>query len=180
MSPPPGGTAALVRDFNLGTLSAGTWSSVPFPWVSIASEGAYTIQVVAKDFTTGESATKSVTYVLTTRVSGGVATVHRTANPLVALFSAPACPTGSSMRVAFFTGTNTPTYTAWTPCVSAHSMNFYIAGMLPTTPYSMYSQTQTAGKVTNGSTLTVTTGSPAHQGSRRLLPHLHRQHARAR
>ena len=45
---------ALVKDFNVGTLAAGTWTSQPFLWVPTGIEGAYQIQVVIKDFTTGE------------------------------------------------------------------------------------------------------------------------------
>ena len=153
------GSFTLVRDFNKGTLSSGVWTSQSFPWTTIAAEGTYTVQVIAKDFTTGESATKTATYQLASRVTQGQPAIHRTSNPIVALFSAPACATGSSMRVAFYTGANAPNYTAWATCNGTTSMNFYVAGMLPTTAYSMYSQTQTGGKLTNGSPLTVTTGS---------------------
>jgi len=44
---------ALVRDFNVGTLSAGTWTAQPFQWTTIAGEGTYSIQVIAKDFVSG-------------------------------------------------------------------------------------------------------------------------------
>jgi arylsulfate sulfotransferase len=154
---PPNGTPAMVKDFNIGTLSAGTWTSLPFVWTTIAKEGLYTIQVVAKDFITGESATKSATFELNTRVSLGVVNVNKTGNALVALFSAPSCAAGSTMRVAFYTGTATPNYTNWAPCQPPVSMNFYVAGMLPLTTYSMYSQTSTGGKLTNSTTLTFTT-----------------------
>ena len=153
------GPYVLVRDFNIGTLAAGTWTAQTFPWTSIAGEAVYSIQVVAKDFVSGETDTRTASFQLTTQVPQGVPTIHRTGNPLVALFSAPACPAGSSMRVAFYTGTNAPTYTPWTACTPTVSMNFYIAGMRPVTPYSMYSQTMTGGTTTNGTTLNVTTGS---------------------
>jgi hypothetical protein len=156
---PPGGSSVLVRDLNIGTFSAGVWTSQAFPWATIAKEGIYVVQVVVKDSVTGDSANKSVNFQLNTRVSQGVAAVHRTNNPLVALFSSPACAVGSSMRVAYYKGTDLPTYTAWAPCLQTASMNFYIAGMLPTTSYSMYSQTLTSGAVTNGTTVSVTTGS---------------------
>jgi len=156
---PSGTTPALVSDFNIGTLSAGTWTAQPFIWTTIAGEGNYIIQVIAKDFATGETAMKSAIFRLETRVSTGAAAVHRTNNPLVALFSSPSCAAGSTMRVAFFTGTATPNYTTWGHCNPPLSMNFYVAGMLPTTTYSMYAQTATGGAVTNGTTLSFTTGS---------------------
>ena len=154
----PSGTVTMAKDFNIGKLASGTWTSQPFVWTTIAGEGNYTITVVAKDFVSGESATTSHAFRLTSRVTAGAAVVHQTSNALVALFSSPSCATGSSMRVAFFTGSNSPTYTSWTSCNPPTSMNFYVAGMLPTTAYSMYSQTLTSGKITNGTTLTFTTG----------------------
>jgi len=155
---PPHGTLTLVKDFNIGGLSAGTWTSQPFVWTTIAGEGIYTIQVIAKDFVSGATATKTATFQLNTRVSSGVASVHQTGNALVALFSAPSCATGSTMRVAFHTGSGPINNTDWAACNPPVSMNFYVAGMLPSTTYSMFSQTATGGTVTNGTALTFTTG----------------------
>jgi len=155
---PPRGTSALVEDFNVGTLAGGVWTAQPFVWTTIVNgEGIYTVEVVAKDFVTGESATQTAEYQLNTRVSGGAAVVHESGNALVALFSAPACPSGSTMRVAFYTGTASPNYTTWAHCLTKVSMNVYVAGMLPSTTYAMYSQTSTNGKITNGTTVTFTT-----------------------
>ena len=155
----PSGTLTMVKDFNIGTLATGTWTSQPFVWATIAGEGTYTIEVIAKDFVSGETATKTQKFQLNTRVSGGVARVGKSGNALVALFSSPSCATGSTMRVAFYTGSASPNYTTWASCNPPVSMNFYVAGMLPSTTYSMYSQTQTGGKITNGTTLTFTTGA---------------------
>ena len=98
---PPNGTYALLSDFNVGTQSEGTWTAQHLVWTTIAGEGIYSVQVVAKDFSSGQTATKTASFQLNTRVSQGVDAVHATANPLVALFSAPACPKGSVMRAAF-------------------------------------------------------------------------------
>ena len=56
---PPSGTLTMVKDFNVGTLSAGTWTGNPFVWVPTGIEGAYKIEVVAKDFASGKSASKT-------------------------------------------------------------------------------------------------------------------------
>src|SRR5580698_5071606 len=56
---PPRGTFAMAKDFNVGTLSAGTWTSQPYIWAPTGIEGNYQIQVIIKDFTTGETATKT-------------------------------------------------------------------------------------------------------------------------
>src|SRR5579862_4767698 len=47
---PPGGSLTMIKDFNVGTLSAGTWTAQPFLWVPTSVEGTYSIEVVAKDF----------------------------------------------------------------------------------------------------------------------------------
>ena len=149
----------MVKDFNAGTLSAGTWTSQPFVWATIAGEGDYNVQVVVKDFVSGESATRTVSYHLNTRISGGVPVVYKTGNPLVALLSAPSCANGSTMRVAFSTGANAANFTSWASCTPPTSMNFYVAGMLPSTAYSMYTQTATNGKIIDSATLLFTTGA---------------------
>src|SRR5690242_13934084 len=46
----PGAPVSLVKDFNVGTYSAGTWTSQPFVWMPTGIEGVYKIQVVIKDF----------------------------------------------------------------------------------------------------------------------------------
>ena len=149
---------ALVSDFNIGTLSSGVWKAQAFKWTTIAGEGTYSVQVIAKDFTSGETAQETASFTFTSRATKG-ASVHNTQNPLVALFSAPSCAAGSSIRVAFYSGANAPNYTNLVPCNPPTSMNFYIAGMYPSTAYSMYSQVQTGGINTNGSTLKFTTGA---------------------
>src|SRR5580658_258129 len=149
---------ALVNDFNIGTLSSGVWTAQPFKWTTIAEEGTYSVQVIAKDFVSGETVQQSTGFKFTSRATNG-ASVHTTANPLVALFSAPSCAAGSSIRVAFYSGTNAPNYTNSLPCNPPKSMNFYIAGMYPSTTYSMYSQVQTGSNTTNGKTLKFATGA---------------------
>ncbi|MGA2132419.1 MAG: aryl-sulfate sulfotransferase [Bryobacteraceae bacterium] len=153
------GTLLTTSDYNLGTSSAGVWTSEPFVWNTIAGEGYYIVQVIAKDFVTGESATKTASYELGSRVTGGTAVVHSSANTLVAIFSAPACTKGSTMNVAFYP-TSSPTsinYTNTLSCNGSTSMNFYVAGMLPTTAYTMYSQTMTGSKTVDGTKLSFST-----------------------
>jgi hypothetical protein len=160
VAPPNSSKFALVRDFNAGTLSGGTWTSQPFVWSPTGIEGAYQIQVVVKDFGTGQTATKSGSYPFTPLVSGSTPVVVPTANPLVALFSAPSCATGSSMRVAFkLPQAQKPVTTNWLSCHPPKSMTFEIAGMYPSAEYQMYSQTRTGSSITNGTTLTFNTGA---------------------
>ncbi|MGC9948471.1 MAG: aryl-sulfate sulfotransferase [Bryobacteraceae bacterium] len=172
---PPGGTSTMADDFNLGTLSAGAWTVV-FVWAPTACsnlvqstgvvalscqeiEGTYQVQVVAKDFVSGESADKIVQFQIDP-LAGGSPVVTAMANPLVALFSAPACLVGSTMRVNFQPQSKSApaTTTSWVPCRGRETMNFEIAGMYPATAYQMFAQTDTGGVIANGPTVNFTTG----------------------
>jgi len=158
----PGGTFAMAYDFNLGTHKPGAaWFSRPFRWVPTGIEGVYRIRVVAKDFTTGETASAVANFTVNPLVTGGMPVAVPTTNPLVALFSAPSCPAGSTMRVSFQQASlATPaTNTNWVNCDSAHTMTFEIAGMYPATVYQMFSQTQTGTSIVNGPPVAFTTGA---------------------
>ena len=158
---PPGGALTMVKDFNVGQLSSGTWTAYPFIWVLTGIEGTYKIQVVAKDFVSGESASKTVLFHVNTVVTGSTPVVEKTANPLVALFSAPSCAAGSEMRVSFQeqSGSIPATVTNWVNCHPPASMTFEIAGMYPSTTYNMYSETGSGGNITNGPSVSFTTAA---------------------
>src|ERR1700733_15410797 len=159
---PPGGTFTngLAKDFNVGTQSGDTYTSQPFVWGPTKVEGAYQIQVVVKDFASGQSASQTVPFHVTPLVTGKTPVAVKTANPLVALFSAPACAVGSTMRVSFQqTSQKTPaTTTNWANCRANATMTFEIAGMYPSTPYEMFAQTDTGGKGTEGPTVSFASG----------------------
>lgn len=66
------------------------------------------------------------------------AVVTPTSHPLVALFSAPACPEGSQFRVAFrLKGDEAPARTPGQPCRGGISNNVYVAGMRADSDYEM-------------------------------------------
>jgi hypothetical protein len=158
---PPNGQLTMVKDFNIGTLSGSTWTARPFLWVPTGVEGAYKIQVVAKDFVSGATASKTVTFHVKPLVTGSTPVVEKTANPLVALFSAPSCAGGSTMRVAFQeqTGSAPVSATNWVDCHPPATMTFEMAGMYPSATYNMFTQTKTGGNTTNGPTVSFTTGA---------------------
>jgi arylsulfate sulfotransferase len=155
----PGGSFMMARDFNAGTLSSGTWTSPAFEWTPTGIEGAYHVQVVVKDFASGESVSKTGSFQVTPLVTGGTPVAVATANPLVALFSAPSCAAGSSMRVHFQRASSPPATTNWVSCHPPNTMTFEIAGMYPSATYQLYAQTITSGKITNGSTVPFKTGA---------------------
>jgi len=153
----------LVKDFNVGTLSGGVWTSQPFVWVPTGVEGLYKFQVVIKDFNSGSSATKATTFAVNPIVSGSKPAVASTGNTLVELFSAPSCPAGSTMR-AVFQPISGPyesyvTETNWVGCHPPASVTFELAGLYPSTSYSVYAQTDTKGTITKGTTIDFTTGA---------------------
>ncbi len=154
------GSFGVVRNFNVGTSSAGVWNAQPFSWANISSEGAYTIQIVAKDFATGETAKQTVPFTLTSLVSGGTITVVPTQNALVALAAVPACPTGSSVRVYFSRPGVSAASTPFAPCLGTASNNFYVGGLYAGKTYSMGYQIKKGSTYVNGgSTAMFTAGS---------------------
>jgi len=157
----PGSPLALVKDFNVGALSAGVWTAQFFAWTPTGTEGVYQVQVVVKDFTSGETAAKTALFKVTPLVTGNTPVVAATANPLVALFSAPSCAAGSAMRVSFQPQSQSKpaVTTRYLSCHPPTSMNFEIGGMYPSTAYSMFSQTLTGTKVVNGPAVAFTTGA---------------------
>jgi arylsulfate sulfotransferase len=157
-------SAAIVRDFH---------TSTSFQWTPSMTEGTYTVSVVARNISTGLSASASGPFTLTSRLVSGRATVNSTAHPLVALYSAPACVVPNLMRVRFTPmsvpqgGNSAPMTTNSVPCryssqvSDASSMNFYIAGMYPSTLYHMHYETVTPQGVLvrAGTDLSFTTGT---------------------
>ncbi len=149
----PGGPASIVRDFH---------TSSSFQWTPSFTEGTYTVSVIARNLTTSATAQVSRQFVVSSRVVGGVAAVNATAHPLVALFSAPACMVGNSIRVRFHPMTSgVSQLTNTVPCHPPNSTNFYIAGMYPNTRYLMHYETvsQAGTLVRAGTDLTFNTGS---------------------
>ena len=110
---------------------------------------------------------------MTSLLVNGHAAVNPTKHPLVALFSTGSCAAPNSMRVRFKPtstvpagGITAPMTTNLLPCrdnpssPDKTSMNFYIAGMYPTTTYKMHWETvDPTGTVLHvGTDLPFTTG----------------------
>jgi hypothetical protein len=159
---PVGAVSELIQ-FNAGTLSSGVWTSPPFKWAPTGIEGTYNLQVVAKDWTTGETATKTTPFKVNPLVTGTEPVVAQSAtNPLVYYFSAPSCASGSSMQVLFQQQSGSPAPVTTTNAIQCHppyTMTFELAGMYPKTAYYAHSQTITGGTPTNGPILSYTTGA---------------------
>ncbi len=110
-----------------------------FNWAPI-DEGTYQVRVTAAAAGTGDTYQDTMTFAYTSRITIGQPVVTPTANPLVALYSAPPC-FGGSMQVRF-SAIGSPFWqtTPARPCVPGKSVNFYIAGMRPNAGYRLQQQ----------------------------------------
>ncbi|HVN06322.1 MAG TPA: aryl-sulfate sulfotransferase [Bryobacteraceae bacterium] len=147
----PGSTAfSVMRDFDVNNT---------FTWVPNYVEGAYQLRLTARDYLAGTSAQKVLKYTVSPLVTGNQPVVVATANPLVALFSSPTCPIGSTMAVVFQQqGSATQSTTDARPC-HAGTQNFYIGNMLSKQTYTMYAQVDTGGTIVNGPSVSFTSGT---------------------
>ncbi len=160
------GAPVLVRK---GYGHSNTWT-----WTPSAFEGNFTIGATVKNVHAGTSASTTTSYTLTSRVVKGHAAVNPTNHPLVAFFSTGSCQVPNFMRVRF-TPTSVPPggnpnsmTTNLVPCRfnltsrigDNTSMNFYIAGMYPSTTYNMHWETVDP----NGNILHVGTDIPFTTG----------------
>ncbi len=110
-----------------------------FPWTPSDHEGSFDIGVTAWSAATGASGATFITVAVQSRVTGAQPVLSNTNNALVALYSAPACAAPAQMRVKFSAPSAPTVFTPYKPC-DGLSMNFYIAGMLENTAYTMQHQ----------------------------------------
>lgn len=112
-----------VRDFGpLNTLD----------WTGDVREGSHDIEVTVRNLATGDSGVATSSFELTPLATDHVV-ITPTASPLVFLYSAPPCARGR-MSVEF-TSASSDTITPPVACRPGETMNFYLAGMTPTTLY---------------------------------------------
>ena len=145
-----GGDSRIIRDFS---------QSSSFDWAGVIADGLYLVRVTVRNNTTQETVQKSLPFRFTSRVSNGMPIVTASANPLVALFSAPACVETVMVRVKFKAAGSAPDYTDWRVCNSRSSVNIYIAGMRENTRYSMVAQIKGRSGTTTGTTVYFRTGA---------------------
>lgn len=147
---PAGGTFTVLRDYS---------PTNKVTWTPSDTEGSFEIESSVMNRTTHSVQSQSTIYALTSRVSGETPVVSSTNHPLVALYSGPSCPAGSSMRVRF----KLPSDVVWQStqlksCNGSTSMNFYVAGMRASSQYQLRQDVIAGPRVVSGPTLTFTTG----------------------
>jgi arylsulfate sulfotransferase len=139
----------VVRDFS---------PESDFAWRPELFEHEARVKVTLKNIATKMTAESELPFQIVARAMGQpVATP--TANPLVALFSAPACSQGSRFRVAFRREGESGdwSHTSAGPC-SARTNNVYVAGMRADSNYEMHAEVLTGDTPRSGAGLTFHTG----------------------
>lgn len=145
-----GGPFRIVHDYS---------QQFAFAWTPDLFEQNVTIRVKVRDDDAKTSAQAEMPFQFVSRIKGKASVVTPTSHPLVALFSAPACPQGSQFRVAFHAdGEEAITRTPSQPCRGSVSSNAYVAGMRPDTEYKIRSEVTSGGKVTPSDYLPFHTG----------------------
>jgi hypothetical protein len=145
-----GGPFRIVRDFS---------QKDSFAWAPELFGQSAKVRVVVRNNTTKATGQAELPFQIVSRVKGTAPVVTPTSHPLVALFSAPACPTGAQFRVAFHAdGEEATSWTPSQPCSGTLSNNVYVAGMRADTDYRLRSEVVTKGKTTTGDYLPFHTG----------------------
>lgn len=145
-----GGPFRIIRDFS---------QQADFAWRPELYEHQARVRVTVRNNGTKETADAELPFQIVSRVSKSQARVTPTSHPLIALFSAPACPEGSQFRVAFRRqGEDRLTRTPAETCRDAVSNNVYVAGLRADSEYQMRAETVKGDSVKSGAWLPFQTG----------------------
>ena len=143
-----GQNARVIRDY--GPLNR-------LDWAVSDHEGSFQIEVAVRNLDAFESGTALVAYQIAPRVGTDGAAVNPTRNPLVFLYSAPACAAGSRMRVDLTDPSGLVQSTDYHACGHGLSMNFYLAGLRPATTYTVQQAIDSGTDFATGAQMTLTT-----------------------
>jgi len=150
-------TFTILKDFYY----VNTWSWTPMNTISAATpsfyEGSWDVEATAE--TLNGDIGSTIKTITVTPLATSTPVVTSTSNPLVALYSAPPCASGNLVRVRFKASGDTQwEVTPFMPCTTGRSLNFYVAGMRPSTQYSVQQDTYNGPYNTPGAPLSFTTG----------------------
>src|ERR1700730_8794967 len=143
-----GGNYKIIRDY--GPLASLDWTATEY-------EGLFEMEVSARNRKTDQSAATSIVYQFQSQVSVRDAVVNPTGHPLVFLYSA-VCPDGSRMKVQFQARDGLIQETPYKSCHAGRSMNFYLAGLRPSTEYAARHILDTGSQVITGQDILFGTG----------------------
>lgn len=123
-----GGEMHVVRDY----APSGT-----IDWAESEAEGTYEMEATARDNVTGETAVATESFTIAPVATGGTPVISGTGNPLVYLYSAPACGAGQAMRVEYQRAGGAAEATPYKDCGGGRTMNFYVAGLRASSVYTV-------------------------------------------
>jgi arylsulfate sulfotransferase len=127
-----GGPFRIIRDYSQDPV---------FVWSPELHEQDATLRVSVRINETKDVAASDLSYRIVSRVKGPKPQISPTAHPLIALFSAPACPEGNKFRVAYRrAGDEAISRTPGQPCRPSLTNNAYVAGMRGDAEYQMRSE----------------------------------------
>ena len=130
-----------------------------FAWAPELYEHESKVRVTVLNQETKERAEAELDFRMTPRKMAADGTVTPTANPLVALFSAPACAVGGKFRVAFHQeGSSALSHTPLMACRGTVTNNVYVAGMHADSVYEMRSEVTGGADAKTGKWLPFHTG----------------------
>jgi arylsulfate sulfotransferase len=117
------------------------------------------IKVTVFNTKTKQTGETEMEFRITPRATGQNAVASPTSNPLVALFSFPACPDGSEFSAAYQRKGETVTrHTGLSPCHASHTSNLYVAGMRPDSEYTVRAEIVSGGRTQTGPAIPFRTG----------------------
>ena len=126
-------------------------------WTAAEHEGAYELEVSARDLVSGEAVTQTSLFDATP-LAVDKPVITSTLHPLVFLYSAPPCAAGSRMRVLLRDPSGGVQTTGFKPCQNGLTMNFQIAGFQLNTTYEVHHSLYTGSEFIDGPSLTLTSG----------------------
>jgi arylsulfate sulfotransferase len=135
-------------------------SEADFAWRPALYEHEARVKITIQDLVSKTTAEADLPFRIESRIKGQHPVVTPTANPLVALFSAPPCPVGSRFRVAFHSegGSGDAFRTGAQPCAGSRTNNIYVAGMRADTGYQLNAEVLNGDASTPGPSVTFHTG----------------------
>jgi arylsulfate sulfotransferase len=118
-------------------------------WTTIDEAGAFQMEASVKNMSTGDQASATVPFLLTPITDGPAPAVNPSANPLVYIYTAPACREGR-VHVQFQSAGGIPQTTPSKPCLPGRGISFYLAGMLPNVPCTAQSIFEKGSDIVTG------------------------------
>jgi len=150
----PDGFQHLIRDYS---------PDPELSWTTVDAEGSYEMELTVRHLDTGEFDVTTAAFQFLPLVTGDGPVISPTIHPLVVVYSAPACPLGSAMKVRYVGPSGVTEETPDKPC-GIGTMNFYVAGLRVQSDYQMHHViTDANGARTRGPDMNVTSGTPTYQ-----------------